>query len=325
MTLEVALLERSRTLLDQLRIASIALVLAATACAAWFDEADAQALSRDVLARVGSADVTRQEVDHELLLANVPPDKRNNQTLKAALTELITRKYMVQQALGAKLDREPAVQLDLLRAREQVLAGAYAQYELSTRTNDIAKAEIAAYIQSNPDRFAERQLFQIEQITFAPTPDSMIAEAKNLRSLDRVETRLNELGISFKRGPGTLDGATLSPDLVKVLQARKPADIFFVHSPSNGTFFRVASVEDKPLTGEAAEKVAAQQLAGDLATKIARQTADAALANAKYVGDGARVTATTRQQGNVQAPGAADETTGTRGQPGEGRKESPKN
>ena len=35
-----------------------------------------------------------------------------------AVGEIVVRKYLLQQAMTAKLDREPGVLLDLLRARE---------------------------------------------------------------------------------------------------------------------------------------------------------------------------------------------------------------
>jgi hypothetical protein len=37
---------------------------------------------------------------------------------------------------------------------------------------------------------------------------------------------------------------------LKVLLVRNPVDIFFVRSNTSTTFFKVASVEEKPLTGE---------------------------------------------------------------------------
>src|SRR5580693_8318803 len=76
-----------------------------------------------VIARVGPDDVTQQELDNELRLANVPADKHTDEVVRAALSRIVERKYLVQQALAAKLDREPTVLLDLLRAREQILAG----------------------------------------------------------------------------------------------------------------------------------------------------------------------------------------------------------
>ena len=82
---------------------------------------EAQAVVGQVIAHVGPDDITQQELDNELRLANVPADKRSDQVVKGALTRIVERKYLVQQAVAAKLDREPTVHLDLLRGREQIL------------------------------------------------------------------------------------------------------------------------------------------------------------------------------------------------------------
>ena len=255
-------------------------------------------------------------------------DKRDAQTLKAILSQVIARKYMVQQALAEKLDQEPMVSLGLLRSREQVLAGAYAQHGLAAKTSVIAKADIASYIQAHPAQFAKRQLFQIEQVSFPPLKDmdSITAATKDFKSLDQVEAKLNELGVKFNRGKGTLDGATIAPEMLKVLLARNPVDIFFVRSNTSATFFKVTSAEEKPLTGEDADKFAKQQLSTDFARKIAQQIMDAALASAKYEGDYGHVMATPTPAAKVQIPSASGEEPAAEGEPTSNTpRESPKN
>ena len=80
-----------------------------------------------MVARIGDQVVTVQELDTEFRWANVPNDRRRDPDIvKRVLGELVTRKYLLHQAQEAKLDREPTVLLDLLRAREQVLANAFA-------------------------------------------------------------------------------------------------------------------------------------------------------------------------------------------------------
>jgi len=67
-------------------------------------------------------DVTTQELENEFRLVNVPPDKQKDPALvKQVLGELVLRKYLLQQALAAKLDREPSVLLDLLRAGPSIV------------------------------------------------------------------------------------------------------------------------------------------------------------------------------------------------------------
>lgn len=88
---------------------------------------DAPVAVGQVIAHVGTDDITAQELENEFRLDNVPPDKRSDALVKRVLGEIVARKYLVQQALAAKLDREPAVHLDIMRSREQVLSNAVVQ------------------------------------------------------------------------------------------------------------------------------------------------------------------------------------------------------
>ena len=72
-----------------------------------------------VVAQLGNEVVTTQELENELRLDNVPADKQKDpEILKRVLSDLVTRKYLVRQALDSKLDREPGVLLDILRSRD---------------------------------------------------------------------------------------------------------------------------------------------------------------------------------------------------------------
>src|SRR5271166_4675090 len=275
---------------------------------------DTQAVVGQVIAHVGPDDITQQEVENELRLANVPADKRTDEVVKAILSRIIERKYLVQQAIAAKLDREPTVHLDLLRSHEQILAGAFVQRDLGTKATGISKSEVDDYIQAHPTQFANRRLYQIEQISFPPQKDmeTLASATKDFTSLDQVEQKLNSLDIKFSRGTGTMDTATLPPEMQKAIDARKPQDIFFVRSRTNATFFKVDSVDSKPMTGDDAEQFAKRQLREELSRKTSVDTFNAALATAKYEGDYARIMA-------LPAPAApaAGETPAAEGQAGE--------
>ena len=289
---------------------------AAIALAGCGKKQETAAVVGQVIAHVGPDDITQQEVDNELRLANVPADKRSDDIVKAALSRIIERKYLVQQALAAKLDREPTVHLDLMRAREQILGGAYVQRDISTKVSGISKNEVDSYIQAHPDQFAKRQLFQIEQISFAPQRDmdALAAATKDFKTLDQVEAKLNELSVKFNRGTGTLDGATMPPEMLKALQAKKSDDIFFIRSRNGASFFKVVSVEDKPLTGDEANAFAKREMRNEIAKKSAQDIYNAALATAKYEGDYARIMANPPPASAAHPTG---ETSGAEGQAGE--------
>jgi EpsD family peptidyl-prolyl cis-trans isomerase len=290
------------------RIAAIGCTLAAAALLAGCGKKqEAQAVVGQVIAHVGPDDVTQRELDNELRLAGIPADKRTDAIVKAALARVIERKYLVQQAVAGKLDREPTVLLDILRAREQILAGAFVQRDLSSKMSTISKNEIDSYIQAHPKQFDQREMFQIEQIAFTPPKDldALTAATKDDKSLDQVAAQLNQMNIKFNRGTATLDGATIPPEMLKALDARKSDDVFFIRSRGSGSFFKVTSVDLKPLTGDQATDFAKREVRAEIARKSAEDVSKAALASAKYEGDYARVMATSTPAPGGAAPAAA--------------------
>ncbi len=284
------------------RIAATGLALTAVvALAGCGKKQEGPAVVGQVIAHVGPDDVTQQELDNEFRLAGVPADKRTDEAAKALLTRILERKYLVQQAMAGKLDREPTVHLDLLRSREQILAGAYVQRDLGAKVSAISKNEIDTYIQSHPDQFDKRQIYNIEQVSFPPSNnmDALAAATKDFKTIDQVEDKLKEFGIKYSRGPGALDSATIPPQMLKALQGRKPDDVFFIRSRNNASFFKVTTVEDKPLTADEAQQLGKRELASNLARKASEDTSKAAVAETKFEGDYGRIMTT------AAAPAAA--------------------
>jgi EpsD family peptidyl-prolyl cis-trans isomerase len=313
------------------RVGAAALAAAtAVALAGCGEKQETQAATGQVIAHVGQDDVTQQELDNDLRLANIPADKRSDQVVKAVLSRILERKYLVQQAVAAKLDREPTAHLDILRSREQVLASAYVQRELGSKVAAISNSEADAYIEAHPQKFAKRQVFQVEQISFPPQRDMepLAAATKDFKTMDQVEAKLNDLGIKYSRGTAALDGAALPSDMLKPIEARKTDDIFFIRSRTGGSFFKVLVADDRPLTGDQANQFAKRELASELAKKEAQATSAAALAAAKYEGDYARIMAAATRPPAGEAPAGEAQNVSPAGEThkaAEGQKEAPKN
>lgn len=243
-----------------------------------------------VVARVGDQVVTTQELENEFRWTNVQPDKQKDpDIIKKVVSELVVRKYLLQQALAAKLDREPGVLLDLLRSREQVLENAFLARAVGSKAP--GKAEIDKYIANNPSKFADRKLFSVEQIGFplASTSQSVIDANKDAKSLDEVDQQLTSAGIPHSRQMGTLSSSDIPQELYTALEAKKADNVFFVRSGPNGVFLKVKSEEVRPLGGEAAANLAWQLLRADaLKAEAGLATVSANLA-AKYEGEYAKI------------------------------------
>ncbi|SDJ64374.1 MULTISPECIES: SurA N-terminal domain-containing protein [Bradyrhizobium] len=240
-----------------------------------------------VVAHVGDQVITAQEFENELRLLNIPPDKQKEpEVVKRVLNEMVTRKYLLAQALGAKLDREPNVLLDILRSREQVLANALLSRTVAKKLSAISKADIDKYIADNPLKFAGRKLMTVDQIAFplGANAQSIIESAKDANSLEDVDQKLTAMGIPHGRSTGTLNSSEIPDELISSMRAKKPDDVFFVRSGQNGVFLKVKSEEVRPLEGEAAVNTARQLMRNDFLKAEAGMVSVSANLEAKYEG-----------------------------------------
>ena len=220
-----------------------------------------------VIARVGNEVITVPEFENELRLQNIAPDKQKDQdVVKRVLNEMVTRKYLLSQAMNAKLDREPNVLLELLRSREQVLGNAYISRAVSTKLSAISRTDIEKYVANNPLKFADRKVMTVEQIGFplGANPQTALDATKNAGSLDEVDQRLTAINIPHNRSMGTINSSEVPDELMNNIRARKADDIFFVRAGQNGVFLKVKSEGTQPLEGEMAFNTARQLIRNDL-------------------------------------------------------------
>ena len=272
------------------RTATILVVCALTLLACSKEKAEAP--TGQVVARVGDQDVTAQELQNELHLANVPADKQKDPAIiKQLLKQLVLRKYLLQQALAAKLDREPGVLLDILRSREQILASAYINRTVSEKT--INQADIDKYIAANPLKFANRQLVSVDQIVFPIGPNAQAAmdATKDLKTLDAIDQTLTSMNIPHNRSMGGINTADIPETLFNTIQAKKADDVFFIRSGQNGVFFKVTGEQPRPLEGEAASNMARQFIRADNVNAELGVASVAANLDAKYQGEYATIMA----------------------------------
>ncbi len=243
------------------------------------------ASSGQVVARVGDQVVTTQELENELRHTNIPPDKQKDQeVIKRVLSELVARKYILQQALAAKLDREPGVLLDLLRAREQVLETPSLKRSVASKTP--GKTDVDKYIANNPLKFANRKFFSVEQIgfPFGPSSQSFVDDNKDAKTLDEIDQRLTAAGVPHGRQMGVLNSGDIAQDFYTSIEAKKADDVFFVRAGPNGIFFKVKGEEVRPVEGEAAANLARQLLRADALKAEAGIANYSANLEAKYEG-----------------------------------------
>lgn len=279
------------SLLRMARFAALASV-AATLLAGCGDKTPAEAAKSQIAAHIGGEVITVPEIEHEFRLANVPAERRRDpETLRRILRDLAARKYLASRAKDAKLDREPTVLMDMLRARDQVLANALLARDINARVSGLSPAEVERYVAGNPHKFANRILIAADQIVLQSGANiqAIMDETRDMKSLDDIAARLAGLGIAFNRGAGTISSSDLPADMYNAVIAKRPGDVFFLRNEPNALFFQVRETQPRPLQGDAAANAARQIIRSDLSRAQLNMVLFNAMTDAKFEGEYAKI------------------------------------
>lgn len=86
---------------------------------------------------------------------------------------------------------------------------------------------------------AERPVLLVDQIRSPPIPRELGPLLQPLNTLEQVEALLRSRGIAFKRERALIDTRTVNRELVKILAALPPGELFIVPERGEMTYNRV--------------------------------------------------------------------------------------
>jgi len=186
-----------------------------------------------VAAKVNGDEITLQELNTEIQASNVPQGMDKKIAQQTALQHIIDRKLLLDAARDKKIDKSPEFQSQKLRSDELLLAQAYAKQQLSAVPvpND---ADVSKFMADHPNAFSNREVLQLDQIRFRPTPNDLkklnVLQADH--SLDAVGAHLTAMGIKFDRVQAGLDTGQVPTDLIKAISGLPAGEPFVL--PNNG-------------------------------------------------------------------------------------------
>lgn len=155
-----------------------------------------------VAARVNGIEITDREVLSET--ASSGADLTMPAVRHAVLDRLIDRKLLASASQEALADRTPAAQIETRRAREDVLARAYAR-RVTAGVARPTVAEIDRFMRENPHRFAERTSYLIDRVSLA----SRNARATGDLSVEAAAGMLDRAGTAYRRQLILIDSETI--------------------------------------------------------------------------------------------------------------------
>ena len=102
-----------------------------------------------------------------------------------ALEKVIERELLVQQALHAGLERDPAVKEAIDASRRQILAQAWIDKVVAGKA--VSREEIRAFYAEHPELFAERRVYRVRETRVVPAEQVPLVHLTQLTRMSAGE------------------------------------------------------------------------------------------------------------------------------------------
>ncbi|MDD3935979.1 SurA N-terminal domain-containing protein [Rhodoferax sp.] len=232
---------------SRLRQLGLALILCGSALLAQAAAPDSTATA----AQVNGTTITRAELDELVTTAPAALAAAGQPAMvqMAAVNELISQQLLKQAALRAGLNTQAATQIQLARARRQVLGQAYLQAQVASVPQP-TQPQIDQFITSHPKLFGERLTYHFTRATLDASADwplsrleSELASHKNLPALQNFFLR-NQL--QLRTESLWLGSEQIAPEQLKALGAMRNGQLKWVTEPGNSQPILLARDEAYP-------------------------------------------------------------------------------
>ncbi len=237
------------------------LVLAVAACIALSGcgKKDEQPKGQ-VVATVDGEEITLTDLRNELNGFNAPDAKVRLQAERQALDAIIVRRILAKAADDADVAKTPEYAQQEKRLKETLLVQTW-QAGIVKAVPAPSAEEVEQFVASRPDLYAQRRIFEVDQVRFAPPADPRWAEAlRPLKTLEEVTALLSGRKIEFRQDRARIDALSVDPRVVAQIVALPPGEVFVVPNSNVLIANRIRATQIEPVPGDIATRHATAYL-----------------------------------------------------------------
>jgi len=218
----------------------------------------AKAPTGQVVATVGDQEITMRELNAETQQVTNPDPRAHKAAQMSALENIVARTVLAKAAVDQGIDKSPDFQLVKQRAIDTLLAQSL-ESKIAAAVPKVTNDDADRFINQNPDIFAQRKIFTVDQIRMArPSDPGIVKQLEPLKTLADIETFLNQQKIEFQRSTGNIDAVGVDPRMIAAILKLPAGEVFVI--PSNNMLLvnQIKDTRIEPFTGPPAEAYATQ-------------------------------------------------------------------
>jgi peptidyl-prolyl cis-trans isomerase C len=213
-----------------------------------------------VVATVDGHEITLRQLQAELQGVQLSNPAQMKAVEQRALQGIVIRTLLADAARKQQVDKSPDFALERDRLEDGLLARM-----LEAKTAKAVPAptseEIERFISDHPDIFAQRKIYEVDQIRFArPTDAAVVKGLAPLSSMDQIAAYLTSKNVQFARSPSKLDVVGMDPAVVDRISKMSQSEPFVLAAGNLLVVNEVKSSEISPLGGAEANQYATKLL-----------------------------------------------------------------
>lgn len=269
-------------------VAAAAVVLVMTAACGDKKKDGDEKKATQAAARVNKEELTINQINLLLGQQRGLKPEQAEEAGKQALERLIDQELALQKAGEQKLDRDPRVMQQLEAARRDIIARAYFE-KVGGGAPKASDEEIKKYYAENPALFAERRLYQLQEIAIAAPAEQVQAigaKASSVKSAAEFIQSLRASDVKFTANQAVRAAEQLPMTALPTLAKMKEGDVLFTPTPTGATVIFLAGVRNQPVDEVRARPAIEQFLLNERKRKLIADDLKALRASAdiKYLG-----------------------------------------
>lgn len=263
-----------------------------------------------VAAKVNKQEITVHQVNFLLEQQRGLRPQQLEAARKQTLEHLIDQELAIQKSGEIKLDRDPRVMQQLEAARREVLARAY--YErVGEGASKPTEAQIYKYYSDNPNLFAERRVYRLQEWLIEPTSaqaDEIRGKAESGKAVTELTNYLRTNQIKFDFNQAVRAAEQLPLDSLDSFAKMKDGDAMVLTKPPTSLqVIAVVNARQEPVDRTRARPAIEQFLLNEQKRRIIDDDIKAlrAAASLRYLGTFADQTGAAASQAGTPASASA--------------------
>lgn len=246
-----------------------------------------------VAVKVNKEEISVHQINNLLSRGGkLPPDQMKTAS-RQVLERLVDQELLVQKAIEKKLDRESKTMKALEEARRDILARGYME-SVVTGTAKATPAEIAEFYTKRPELFAERRIYNLQEVTIAGDSATLLPKLQEqmgkARNLTDIAAWLTSQNIPFGGNVTTKAAEQLPLELLPRFHQMKDGQIGVLPSKDGVLMVQLMASRTAPMDQKAATPFIEQFLMNQKKIEVSNKELKQLREQAKieYLGDFAK-------------------------------------